>query len=566
MGRRFGLFKRELDVSHLLELLGRGLDSDLGDLLDRYFWSPGTKSMEELEESCLGHPDWPDLRLQLGLAHLRASQFDQAAEHLLHACRRKPDYLAARLALASALDEKGDTQAALEHLAIANQNSPGEAAILFAIGFCSEKMRRPREAAEYYRDAVRRDPAMIVARERLAAVAVTTGDADEAIRQYQALRELRPEDPWVHGALAHLYYRAGQYGQAVEEFESAIAMEPENWTLIDDEVEALVADGLVREAIERLHSLLEQQGPFADLHCRLADLYSQIGDDEAATKHYLLALDSQPNFLEAHVRLGTHHLAFGRWEQATEAFLRATELNEALLAGYVGIGVAQAAAGDRAEAINCFELAAAVEPNSTLLLTEVARLHLKAAAAEVHARNFATYSEPPVAEVDLDHDDLLAKQVQRHAEEVQAHPGYADLRYRYGVLLRSEGRLGESIEQFAKAVEINPTYVQAIIKLGITQQELGMVDEAIDTFKRALDIRPQFVDLHYRLGLLYTDRRQFEEAVRHMEIAAGGAADNEQIRAGLALSLQNMGLLDRATATWRSLWRIHHPKAAQVRG
>jgi tetratricopeptide (TPR) repeat protein len=223
----------------------------------------------------------------------------------------------------------------------------------------------------------------------------------------------------------------------------------------------------------------------------------------------------------------------------------------------VGLGVAQAAGGDREAAINSFDLAAAVEPNSTLLLAEMARLQLKAAAADAFCKNFEAGKDVPVAEIDLDNDDLLNKQVDRHAEQVAQHPGHADLRYRYGVLLRAEGRLGEAVEQFCKAVEINPAYVQAIIKLGITQQELGMLEEAIATFKRALEIKPQYVDLHYRLGLLHTDRREFEQAAIEMEAAAAGSPDNEQIRANLALSLQNMGLLDRAAATWRSLWKIH---------
>jgi hypothetical protein len=63
--------------------------------------------------------------------------------------------------------------------------------------------------------------------------------------------------------------------------------------------------------------------------------------------------------------------------------------------------------------------------------------------------------------------------------------------------------------------------------------------------------------VHYRLGLLYTDRRQFEEAARHMEQAAEGSGGNENVRAGLALSLQNMGLMDRSAATWRSLTKMH---------
>ena len=84
-----------------------------------------------------------------------------------------------------------------------------------------------------------------------------------------------------------------------------------------------------------------------------------------------------------------------------------------------------------------------------------------------------------------------------------------------------------------------------------------MADEAIETFKSALELEPTYVDVHYRLGLLYTDRRMFEQAVSRMETAAGGAPDNEQIRASLALALQNMGLMDRAAATWRSFWKLH---------
>jgi len=477
----------------LLELIGRGVDNDLSVVLARYFWSPAIKSVEQLEDRCRQHPDWPDIRLQLGLAYLR-----------------------------------------------------------------DEKLGRPGPAAEYYRDAIGRDPAFVPARERLAAIAVLLNDLDEAIAQYQAIREARPEDGWSRSALAHLYYRSGQYDRAVEEFEAAIAMEPENWALMDDEVEALVAEGHIREAIERLHLLIEQQGSFADLYVRLGDLYSRIGDDDSAMKHYLQALDLQPSYLEATVKLGTHHLICGRWDEAAEAFHRASELNDKTLVNYVGTGVAQAAAGRHAEAMSSFDLAAAVEPNSTLLLTEMARLQLKVAVADEFAKSFTTGQDLPADEADFDNDHLLHQQIDRHAEQVERHPDHPDVHYRYGVLLRSEGRLGEAIEQFSKAVEINPSYVQAIIKLGITQQELGLIDEAVASFKRALDIEPKYVDLHYRLGLLYTDRQQFEQAVRHMETAAAGAPDNEQIRTALALSLQNMGLMDRAAATWRSLWRIHH--------
>ncbi|MCJ7544753.1 MAG: tetratricopeptide repeat protein [Phycisphaerae bacterium] len=544
-------------MSHLLEALGRGLPCDLGDVLDRYYWSPQLRTVQELTAEAEAHPQWPDIHCQLGLAYLRGMQLAPAVEHLQTACRIKPDYLAARVAMAAAYHASGQVAKALEQLEIANQTHTGEPAVLFAIGFCYEVLNQPQRAADYYRDTIRRDEAFMAARQRLAAVALRLDTVQEAIEHYQVLRQQNPQDTWVRSALAHLYYRAGQYGLAVDEFESAIAMEPENWSLTDDEVEAMVADGLIREAIERLHGLIEQQGPFADLHVRLADLYAQVGNDDAAMKHYRLALEIQDNYLEAQVKMGTQHLSCGRWEEAAEVFGEACELNDRLLVSYVGIGVCQAAMGRREDAISSFELAAAVEPNSTLLLAEMSKLQLKAVLAGELEKGFELAPEGQPPDIVLEPDDLLHRQVERHQECLQAHPDYADVRYRYGVLLRAEGRGAEAMEQFAKAVELNPSYVQALIKLGITQQELGMAEEAIETFKRALEIQPKYVDLHYRLGLLYTDRRELEQAMQHMEVAAAAAPEQGEIRTGLALALQNMGLMDRAATVWRSLQLVN---------
>ncbi len=544
-------------MSHLLELLGQGLEHELCDMLDRYYWSPSTQSLEQLQEDCRTQPDRPELHLKLGLAYMRALQYKEAVVHLRTACKKSPDYLEARLALAAVYEESGKTEKALDELKIANQVKCGEVPILFAIGFCCEKLENIQKAAEYYRDAIAVEPSFIPARQRLAAVSIFTGDINEAIEQYEAIFELDARQTHIHTALAQLNYRAGNYTKSIEHFESAIALGPENWSMMDDEVEALIADGAIREAMERLEQLIEQQGLCPELHIRAGDLYSKT-DDDAALAHYRKALEIQPDYLEASVKIGTHHLIYGRWEEAAEAFHTAYEINDELLINYIGNGVAYEAMGKREDAINSFQLAEAIEPNSKLLLAEMAKLQLKSASADRFAASFESDEGMPVAEIDLDNDDLLHKQIDRHAEEIKQNPNFADIRYRYGVMLRSEGRLGEAIEQFKAAVEINPSYVQAIIKLGITQQELGLVDDAIETFKQAIDIKPEYVDLHYRLGLLYTDRRQFEEAVEHMETAAEGSPENKEVRAGLALALQNMGLMDRSAATWRSMWKLHH--------
>ncbi len=536
-------------MSYLLELLGRGLGGDLAETLDRYFWTAGAVSVEELKSQAAEHPNYPDVQCRLGMAYLRAARCDKAAEHLALACKHKPDFLAARLALAAAREEAGQLDLALEQVDVACQTHPGEAAILFCKGYLLEKLDRSAEAPAYYRDAIEAAPDMIGARQRLAAIALFNDDLDEAIEQYTYMAEDDPGDCRLRQTLAQLLYRSGAHGDAVRQYESAIAMEPENWALADEQVEALVADGQIRDAIERLDELIVEQGDFPDLHVRIADLYSQVSDDDRAMWHYRRALDAQPDYLEAHVKVGTHHLINGRWGEASEAFAEAVELNDQLLTAYIGLGVAHQAQGECVAAMSSFDLAAAVDPNSTLLVRETSRLQLKCALQTHAAQQEHDPADSQTAAAALQSEDLLKLQLRCHGEHVVREQGHADVHYRYGVLLRAEGRLTEAIEQFDRAIELNHTYTQAIIKRGLTLQDLGRVEEAADAFGEAMDVKPEYVDLHYNLALLHTDGRRFNETVREMEAAPGG----EHVRANLAVALQNMGLMDRVAATWRSL-------------
>lgn len=546
-------------MPNLLRLLGEGLDLDFGELLGGYFWSAHRQDLHPLQTDSQPPGESGELHFHMGLAFLQADRLEEAIRNLNAACRCMGESLAARLALAVAYQEHGDMQTALDHLELASRTGAQAAPVLFAAGFCCEKLGRPTKAVDYYRDALDQNPGFTPARDRLVAVDLLQGDLDDAIEQYQSKRETEPEKSSIRTALAHLYYLNGLYAQAVGEFQTAIAMGPENWALNDEQVESLVADGLVNEAIERLHVLIGEQGPFADLYVRLGDLYGQVGRDAEAMRSYHAALDIQPGYLEAMVKVGAQHLVCNRLEEAGEAFHRAAELNDELLFNYVGMGIAQLADDRLHEAMNTFELAAALEPNSTLLITETARLQLRASQGRWSEQDPGRpAANTCTAGMDLDSEDFLGKQIIRHAEQVRRFPDLAELRYRYGLLLRFDGQTRQAHQQFVHAVRINPHYTQALVSLGLVLRQFDRIGEAVVTFKRAMDVDDGCIGLHYRVALLYSDGRALQEAFGEVDAAC---ADSEQIRAGLALSLQNMGLMDPAAATWRSLCRMGQGEA-----
>ena len=551
-------------MSHVLKLLGKGLDVSLEDLLADHLSVCPTDTVEQLTDQCDLEPKSGDLLFRLGLAHLSARRYEEAVMHLAQAISCQPGHQGAHVGLAIVHDAIGNLSRALDHLESASRVTAPQAELLFAMGLFCERLGRTSQAGRHYKELLKVDSTYAAARHRLAAIAIFGGEFDDAIEQYHICLDDEPGLAWVRSGLGHLYFLAGLYGPAIEQFQTTIAMQPDNWALGDDQIEQMVSDGYVEDAIDHIVAMLEQQGPFTDLHARLGDLYGKVGRDDEAVEQYHAALDIEPEYMEAMIKLGTHHLINGRWTEAAESLNRASQMNDDLLLNYVGTAVAQMADGNVEAAENTLELAAAVEPNGTLLLTETVRLQEKAFGDDQCDPSSALEMPVTMDDVDIFNESLLRKQIVRHREHVSMRPEVADLRYRYGILLRYEGRTSEASEQFEKALELSRSYTNAAIRLAFCRAELGRKKLGWTTLKNALNVPASAIDLHYRLGLMYADSDKFENAIRQIETAdettdesAAHTSDSEKVRANSVLSLQNMGLVDGVSATWRSLCRIN---------
>lgn len=529
-----------------LEVLGRGLGCELRGILRRFYQPENFLHEKELLSWTQTQPE-QDEDISWGLCHWRESRLDEAREHLTRACRRHPDDVAALAALACVLDESEDIPAAREPLRVLRRLQPHQPAVLFALGLCCERMEQPVEAAKLYYQAVGIDETFQPACERLAAVALRLGNLNHAIQAQEILCRLRPEETRLRTALGALLFRAREYYQAVEAFEGAIVMEPENWAVRDEEVLSLVARGEVRQAIDRTHQAIETQGPFPDLYVQLANLYGLVGDDAPAVKYYRQALDIQPSYLEAMVKLATHHLLFGRWDESAEAFGRAAELNEDVLLNYIGMAVACGAAGRTEKSAEMFQLAAAIEPNSSLLLAQMIRLHWKLITSG-GVLNVPEADEDPVRRPL--HDELHC-----HALRVRQEPTRPQARFHYGVLLRVAGRTRQATRQFARAMKHQPSFSPAQTKLGACLKELGHNAQAARVFYSLFQPSRETIETHYQLGILFHQPGRLEEYVGHL--ADQNELSPAEARESAALSLTDMGLLDRGASVWRELQKTH---------
>jgi len=539
-------------MSYLLEIFGRGLIARMVGAFASVLGTDTEQTPEDVQAAAELHPEDDEAQVRLAGVLLRDSDAVAAREILLDVLSRDRNHRGARLALACAFDELNQVDVALEQMRIAQKADPANPAILFCLGYCNERCGDEEQAITYYNDSLNVCSTLRNAHERLAAIHLKNGEKELAIHHYTRLVDLDPQQADLHLTLANLLLEAGDHDGAIQRYEHALSLEPDNWAAHNDTVTAYEEAGLIREAIEHLHKMIDNEADFADTRLRLGDLYARLGDDIAAMAQYEQALEMCPDYLEANVKLGTQHLKAGRHDEAARWFSFAIEINDRLLSAYVGIGVAQHAMGRDEEATSSFDMARNVEPNSTLLFTEVARMQLKASASAEAARHLSIIGEKPdAAKKDTPRTDLISRQMDRLRTSIQERPNHADLHYRLGLLQRNRGQVDEAAESFQRAVDINHGYMKALIKLGLALKELGRSDAAIAAFKQATEIQPGYADLHYQLGLLFSQRYHFEIAIEHFENAISGNSENVDFQANLALALQNMGLIDRANATWQ---------------
>lgn len=540
-------------MSYLLEALGRGLLNDLRTAFENQWSGLPADECETLKRRCAQSPRSADLALRLGRACLSEGRTSEAQEAFEKARNLEPTAAKPLIGLACVADLQGQLDRALKYLNAAQGRDPGDPAIAFSIGFCLERRDRTEEAKTAYRRALELCPELRNALERLAAISIRDGDWDTAIAQYETLVDREPGDLDALLTLGNLYLQAERPADAIDQYQQALFIEPQSEDTLAD-AELLSDEGRLGEAILTLERLVRKYPGIAPFHVQLGDLYVKAGCDNQAIEQYQTALETQPNFLEATVKLGTQHMRQGRFVDAALTFNRAVELNDRLMTAFVGLGVAQHACGRRHECLATFDLAASLEPSTTLLFSETTRLQLQ---SEQRVGAFSGGDgEDGGADDGPDHDELISEAIRRHQDALVQTPTHADLHYRHGLLLRQVGRHDDAIEAFHQAVRINPHYSKAQVKLAICLKECGRTDEAIDAFQQALRLDDRYVDVHYQLGLLFAQRNQFELAVEQFEQAVAGNEQNIAFRANLALALQNIGLVDRAAATWRSICEL----------
>jgi tetratricopeptide (TPR) repeat protein len=521
-------------MSALLEILGRAITIDTADLIAHWLDEVKLPKGEGKSAQCQ--------QMNKIIELLCARKLDAAQEQIRQYLFEYPSCPRGRMAAASLHLHKNQIQKAIDELNSVYMRQPNNTMALYALGHCYERLGKESEAAEFYQDCLKFKSYLQLPAQRLAAIYFKNNQFEKTIYQYELLKNEYPDDIPTLVTLGHLYIAVAEYTKAIETFNTAILINPGNFYNDDDETDQLIADGKLYYALDHLDDLLQQQGDRPDLITKKADILSMLGANADAVSQYEEAIHLCPNFLEPIIKLGTQYLQLNDPGSAAKQFNRAVEINDQIVDAYIGLSTAYKLAGAISEAISTLSLAAAIQPNSSFLFAETATLQFS-------ERFRQTFPSPD----DHDSANLIEAVICAHKRQIASRPQNLDLYYRLGILMMSVARLEEAIDSFQAALKINPTYHRARSKLAVCLYETDNCEAALEHLTAPDYLDKNSLELHYKVAMLYCDRLKFASSLMNLDRLFDNNFTHMDATVNISIVLQNLGLLDRVTATWDNL-------------
>ena len=523
-------------MSRLLEILGRAITVDTADLM--WHWLNEVRPPKDDSES----PQYQQLNKIIELAG--DMKLDAAAEHLRLYLFENPSCTRGRLTSAAIALSKSQLHEAVEELNSVYMRQPNNTMALYALGHCYERLGKESQAVEFYQDCLKFKNYLQLPGQRLAAIYFKNGQLEKTIQEYELLKDEYPDDISTLVTLGHLYIANVRYTKAAETFNTAILIHPDNFHTENDSLDQLIADGQLHEALEQLEDLSQERANGADLIMKRADVLSMLGATAEAVSQYEEAIRICPDFLEATIKLGTQYLQLQQEQLAAQQFNRAVEINDKIVDSYIGLAIAQKLAGNLSDALATVSLAAAIQPNSSLLFAETATLQLKAGSGRNSALSIEDDSSPT---------HLIDAVITAHRRQISHRPQNPDLHYRMGVLMMSVGRITDALKSFRTALEINPTYTRARSKLAMCLFETDRKTLALEQLIAPEHLDKDTLELHYKIALLYCDKVKFASSLINLDRLLENNFTCPDAAVNISIVLQNLGLLDRVTAMWDNL-------------
>ena len=250
------------------------------------------------------------------------------------------------------------------------------------------------------------------------------GQLAAVVEKAQALTEQYPEAFFVWNLLGVAAAQIGKLDQAIRAFQQVITLKPDNADAYNNMGNVLKDQGKLEEAVEAYNKALSLKPDNAEAYNNMGNVLKDQGKLEEAKEAYNKALAIKPNYAEAYNNIGNALKEQGKLEEAIEAYKKAVAIKPDYADAYLNMGVTLKEQGKLDEAIEAYNKVLAIKPD--------------------HADAYNNMGNA------LQEQGKLEEATEAYNKALALKPDYPEAYYNMGNALKDQGKLDEAVGAYKK--------------------------------------------------------------------------------------------------------------------
>jgi tetratricopeptide (TPR) repeat protein len=416
------------------------------------------------------------------------------------------------------------------------------------------KMEKQHAAAQWLREAIKKNPGDIDSQLLLARLDVSSGNTEEAIQIYEKILELAPDNTTVRLRLGYLYSQQGRYKEGEQTIKVVLTKDPESYFALLYLARLAIQSGDYDTAATFYEKILLQSWS-QELVYEMAEFYGMREQFKRVEELYGSILKKEPENEQA--ALGRVH-ALIRLEQEKEALAELARVR-AFTNNPTNIDLIVSRVYIRAKNLKMANgllekiLAREESAPARYMLAVIRYDNNKREAALAHLRKInhddEEYANSIALQVKILTELKRSPEAVTLAQKLIDNPDRRQAPY-YSLLAgvyEDQGQITKSFEVLKKGMALYPENVQLLFEYGLLLEQEKKQEEAITSMEKVLTLQSDHVEALNFLGYTWADKNvHLEKALEYIKKASAIKPDNGYILDSLGWVYFRMGDLEKA--------------------
>ncbi len=387
----------------------------------------------------------------------------------------------------------------------------------FIDGLKSKMLEDLEDAMKLFTRSLKLDPTNHAAYYELASLYFRLGDYEQALKNIKSAVQLNDKNKWYLLLYAEMLSYRGQYPEAAEVYEKLLNQNPNEIELYFDWAFMLIKAEKLEDAIKVYDQYEKTIGIDENVIVQKQRLYVRLGKLDKAAAEIRKLINEFPGEARYYKMLADMYEANNQKDKAYKVYEELLQIDKENPNAQLYIAEMYRVKGDHAQAMEYLKKAFA---NPQLGIDAKVRILFP----------FLQQIMANMTDKKEDAFSLAQILIETHSTEAKAHAIYGDLLYQ-------DKQMEDALAQYEQALELDSSVYEIWQQIFFIQSELKHFEELEKISQSALDYFPNQPLVYFFNGVSKNQLRKYKEAIEILEIGVPLVMDNPLLKAQMWSSI-----------------------------